>query len=169
MAKRDFTTDDIALQAAEARALLDALHNDDDDDLRHDHVEGETDLFEAIDRALFDMGMCDAQAIGIERVIDRLNARRKRAKDRIEKIRGAIEQAMQVCELPTIKRPTATLTVKKTPPKPLEIDESAVPSEFFAPQPPKLDKRALAEAAKNGPVPGVTMSNGGISLQIRRA
>ena len=38
---------------------------------------------------------------------------------------------MLIADLPTAKRPTATVTVKRTPPKPIIADESLIPSRFY--------------------------------------
>ena len=47
-------------------------------------------------------------------------------------------------------------------------DEAAVPEPFWRPQPPKLDRRALAEALKTGQsIPGATLSNGGTTLSLK--
>ena len=87
----------------------------------------------------------------------------------VARIRALIEQAMLIAELPTAKRPTATVTVKRTPPKPIIADESLIPSRFYKTPAPVLDKTAINNAVADGEsVPGVTMDNGGISLQVRR-
>jgi Siphovirus Gp157 len=103
---------------------------------------------------------------------------------------------MAVAEQQKLRRPTATLTLRKLPPDVVVTSEADIPSEFFVPQPPpppKLDKAALKEAlqkrekkvefaasledaeereralASLPPIPGAMLNNGGFSLQIRRA
>ena len=54
-------------------------------------------------------------------------------------------------------------------PAPIVSDEASIPTEFWKAQDPKLDLTAIREAVSNGKtIPGVTMTNGTTSLQIRR-
>ncbi len=116
--------------------------------------------------------------------------------ERIRRFRSLIEQAMAITELPKLRRPAATLTLRKLPPDVVVTTEADIPSEFFVPQPPpppKLDKAALKRAlelrekrfefaasledgeertralASVPPIPGATLNNGSFSLQIRRS
>ncbi len=116
--------------------------------------------------------------------------------ERVRQFRGLIEQAMAVAEQQRLRRPTATLTLRKLPIDVIVTSEADIPSEFFVPQPPpppKLDKAALKEALQTremktafasslddveeraralaaiAPIPGAMLDNGGFSLQVRRA
>jgi hypothetical protein len=115
--------------------------------------------------------------------------------ERIQRFRTLIEQAMAITEQAKLRRPAATLTLRKLPPDVVVITEADIPSHFFVPQPPpppKLDKKALKQAllaremkvafaaslgneaeragalAAITPIPGATLDNGSLSLQIRR-
>jgi hypothetical protein len=75
---------------------------------------------------------------------------------------------MQSGEIRTLDTPAGTVTRKAVPPSVLILEEAEIPAEFFKPQDPKLDKKAVAEALKAGkPVPGAAMSNGGETIAIR--
>lgn len=151
-----------------ARGVLQELKGD-DAELNHDMIEGETDLFEAIQSALDEIAECEIVKAGCDAMIEKMKTRIERANRRSGRLRGAIDQAFQIAEVKSHKFPTATITTKAIPRKPIIQDESAIPSKFFEPQPPKLDKKALNDAAKGGEdIPGVTMSNGGTTIQIRR-
>ena len=164
----DAITKDLRRESAAARGLLDAL-GDLDEATRHDTAEGETGLFEAIDAALDHLDDCAAIAAGCEHVAALYRERADKAKARAERVRGLIEQAMLIAEVPTVNRPLATLTVKATKPKPLVADEAAIPARFWKQPDPVLNKKAINEAVAGGEeVPGITMDNGGTSLQIRR-
>lgn len=139
-----------------------------DDDYRHDIVEGETDLLEAIAKALDEIDECDVITAGCKAKIEELGKRVTAVCKRAERIRAAIEQAMCVAEMETARLPTATVSVKRIPPKPIVDNEAAIPAAYWKSQAPKLDMKAIREAIKSDPIPGVTMDNGGISLQIRR-
>ena len=160
--------DDLRRETDAARDLLEQLRTD-DAELAHDMVEGETSLFEAIGAALDEIDQCEIIAAGCKVKAEQIAARKHRAEARADRLRSLIEQAMVRTDLGTARLPTATLTVKATGPKAIISDESLIPSDFWEPQPPKLNRRALNEAAKRGPVPGVDMSNGSVSLQIRRS
>lgn len=164
---RDRTAETLSRESTAVAALLAELRTD-DAELAHDMAEGETSLFEAIAAALDEIDQCEIIAEGCKAKSEQIARRRRRAEARADRVRAMIEQAMVAAELPTVRLPTATLTVKALPPKPVIADESLIPSAFWIPQPPKLDRTGLAQAAKSGPIPGVEMSNGSVSLQIRR-
>lgn len=164
----DQTANRLRREADAARSLIDGIHGL-DDETRHDTVEGETDLFEAIDAALAEIDECTATEDGCRSVAETYTKRADKAKARATRIRGLIEQAMLIAEVRTVKRPSATLTVKDTKPKAMVVDEAAIPSEFWVEQPPKLDKSAINAAVSDGrDIPGISLDNGGTSIQIRR-
>ncbi len=164
----DPVADALRRQAEAAKALIASLH-DDDPDLVHDMAEGSTGIMEAIDMAIAEMDECDAITAGCKAQVAVYEERASKFAARKQRVRALIEQAMLIADLPTAKRPTATVTVKRTPPKPIIADESLIPSRFYKQPPPVLDKTAINEAVKDGEtIPGVAMDNGGISLQVRR-
>lgn len=165
---RDFTREEIERHAVAASSLVRELAGG-DDDLAHDLVEGETDLFEAIERALDEITECEIMQAGISDAVKKLNDRKGRAKKRADRLRGLIDQAFQMAEVKSHTFPSATITTKNVPPKLMVTDESAIPSIFFVPQPLKLDLDALKKAAVAGKISGAEMSNGGTTIQIRRA
>jgi len=155
-------------EADAARALLAEIGRD-DDELMHDTVEGETSLFEAIDAALFEIDDCAITITGCKEREAQLADRRNRAVARQDRLRGLIEQAMVMVGIDTVKRPTATLSIAKVNPKPIITDEAEVPSIYWKQPEPVLDKAKINEDAKTRDIPGVSMTNGGTSLKIRRA
>ena len=168
MMSGDPVADALRRQAEAAKALIASLH-DDDPDLVHDMAEGSTGIMEAIDMAIAEMDECDAITAGCKAQVAVYEERASKFAARKQRVRALIEQAMLIADLPTAKRPTATVTVKRTPPKPIIADESLIPSRFYKQPPPVLDKTAINEAVKDGEaIPGVAMDNGGISLQVRR-
>lgn len=167
----DYRDHGINRQAVAAEELIRSLGDDaSDDDLLHDTIEGETDFFEAVERALDEITECEIIAAGIADMQKRLSDRLTRANNRSEKLRGLIDQAFQMAEIKSHKFASATITMKAVPQKLIVTDESQIPTRFFKPQPPKLDRKELLDALKNGEaVPGADMSNGGTTIQIRRA
>lgn len=155
-------------EADAAKSLIASLA-DYGEDVVHDMAEGETSIMEAIDAALVEMDECAVIVAGCKAQMAVYDERRAKFDQRQTRIRTLIEQAMLIADLPTAKRPAATVTVKKVPPKPVIADESLIPSRFFNQPAPVLDRVAVTKAAREGEaIPGVQMDNGGISLQIRR-
>jgi hypothetical protein len=162
----------ISKEIAAARALHEALAlvvGDDIEALR-DTIEGETNLHEAIKDVIGSIREDEILVAGLTTIITDLEQRKGRLSERIARKRAAIEQAMQIGELKKLELPDCTLSLKSVPPG-LEItDEAKIPSKFWKPQDPKLDRNAVKTALKEGEeVPGATLGNGGISLQIRRS
>lgn len=157
-------------QAVAAAELLAALGDDaHDDDLAHDMIEGETDFFEAVERALSEIDECEIMQAGIKDMQKRLSDRLARVSGRADRLRGLIDQAFQMAEIKSHKFASATISTKAVPRKLIVTDESQIPARFYEPQPPKLDRKALLDAMKAGKgVPGADMSNGGTTIQIRR-
>lgn len=148
------------------RALL--ASEEPDEQAILDTLEGETNLHEALievaESALDD----EALAAAIQTRIEALQARKSRCETTAEHKRGLIIMAMERAGLKQVKGVSATLSVKPLPGKAVINDEAVMPARFFVPQDPRLDRKALTEALRNGEqVEGATLSNGGVSLTIR--
>jgi len=153
-----------------ARVLL-ATYRDilaDDEQARADMVEGETSIQEAIRSGLVRLAEIRAMGVGIDDMIDRLKSRRERLAGQQESLREAILLAMEIAGLPKFETDVGTITRKRTPPSVVVVEEAEIPSAYWKPSDPKLDKRALLEALKEGgTIPGAQLSNGGETLQVR--
>jgi hypothetical protein len=133
-----------------------------------DAIEGETDFQEAIAEAARAVLELECQIAGIKAMEERLGKRRGRIESSVETLRGVILGAMDKAGVPSVRCPFATITTKPKPRELGEIEESKIPSDYFTPQPPKLDRLALRAALrKGGAVPGANLDNGGITLSLR--
>lgn len=154
-----------------AKRLIDNMRSD-DDQLVTDSIEGETNLFEAIETALSEIDECEILITGIEEKVKAFDARKKLIKDRAERIRALIERAMIETDQQTIRLPTGTISLRTIAPALVILEEADIPARFWVPQErpaPKLDKKALAEAIKTDPtIPGAALDNGTVGLSIRR-
>lgn len=140
----------------------------DDEVLMMDMIEGETNLFEALDLLLSRISVNNAMIVGLEEAEKQMSSRKDRFKKRVEADRALIEQAMMIADLEKVERPTATLSLSKRAPKAEITEEADVPAEFFKPQPPKLDKKAvLAALAEGRTIPGAYLTNAAPSLTLR--
>lgn len=159
-------------QTKAAKVLVEQLRDltgeDADEELARDSIEGETDLHEAIEAAVKRLGDDLAMIEGLEAYQKRLDSRKARLKERVDTTREAIANAMELARLPKMETPLATVAQKKVPPKVIISDEADIPSDFFKPQPPKLDKKAVMDALKaKQAVAGAQLSNGGTTISVR--
>lgn len=135
-----------------------------------DLIEGETSLFEAIDKLLARMVDAHLMLDGIKAATERLQARRERFERAVETNRALIEQAMLIADVQKIDRPTHGLTMAKRPAKVEIVDEAAIPARFWVAADPKLDRKALGDALKAGDaIDGAALVTPAPSLTIRSA
>ena len=153
--------------AAALRASLAAV-TDDTDTIR-DTIEGATSLHEMVRAVLMSIEEDQLMVDGCKARIADLSERKRRFEDRIETKRAMVEQAMQIGDITTLEMDVATVFLSTRQPKATATDEALIPSEFWEPQPPKLDTKKLLAALKDGrSIPGAALSNGSVSLTIRR-
>lgn len=156
------------IEAADVlRQTLREIAGDDDDAIR-DTIEGATSLREMIAMVAADIVTDGGLVRGLTEVIKAMGERRDRIEKRIAMRRVAVMTGMESAGIKTLETPAGTLTIKAVPPSALILDEAAVPSEFWIPQDPKIDKKAILAALKAGDgVLGAQLSNGGTTLQMR--
>src|SRR3712207_710118 len=117
-------------EAEAARALIAALRADgisDESELMADMVEAETNLLEAIDLAVAEMDEVEALAWGLKEKERQFLRRRQMLEERCGRLRALIEQAMATTEQRTLRRPSATLTLRKLPPQVVVLSEADIP------------------------------------------
>lgn len=165
----------LLIQTEAAKRLLQNLSeqgSDDDAELVADMIEGETNLVEAIDRAIAEIDECEIMIVGLKAKEATFEARRKSVENRAERIRALIEQALVATDQQSMKLPSATLSLTKRAANVVLLNEADIPARFWIEQDrpaPKLDKKALAEALRAKEViPGAALDNGTVSLSIRR-
>ncbi len=158
-------------RAAEAlRDTLSKLPGMDEETAR-DTIEGETDLHGAIAGVVDLLTEAETMSAGLAVTIEKFEARKARYDARIGFLRSAIEQAMVIGEITKpLELPTCTLSLGRRAPGLVITDEASIPAEFWKPQDPALDKAAIKAALKDKKtVPGAVLSNGSVSLTVRRA
>lgn len=139
----------------------------DDAQARADGVEGETGILEAIETGLLRIAEIEILETGIERLLDNLKARQGRLAEQKQNLRTSITVAMELAERQRLETPIATVALMRVPPKLELVDEAAIPSEYWKPSAPKLDKKALTAALKDKKiVPGAQLDNGSITIQV---
>lgn len=165
----------IAKQAEAAKRLMSSLRIqgvDGDEELVSDTIEGQTDLKEAIESALAEIDELEIYITGLKAKEDEFATRRHRLEERVERIRAIIEQAMLTSEQQSFRLAGGTVSLSRRQPGLIVSNEADIPARFWVEQErpaPKLDKKALAEALRNGEaVAGATLDNGSYSLTLRR-
>ena len=145
----------------------------DDEETVHDTIEGETNLVEAVTEVVKAIREDEAHIAALKDYEAQLETRRKRLEGHREAIRAAIQVALSTAEQDTIKTPFGTAFLADVGQKVMVIDESLIPSKFWKPKDPVLDKVALNAAVKalgkGEKIPGVEVSNGGKTLKISKS
>ncbi len=140
----------------------------DDADLIRDMLEGETSLHELIGKAALELAVVEGEKDGVELAIAKLKERHTRHCSKAEGIREAIQAAMEVAELTSLKTPAATLSMRASPPRVEITDPAVIPAIFMVQPPPSPNKNAIKAALKEGQtVFGCTLSNQPPSLSVR--
>lgn len=159
------------ITAIQVKAVMDMLGDQlaDDDDLKLDTLEGETDLFEIVRKLLDRIEMDEGYKASLVSQIQDRNERKARVEKRIDAHRTAITALMECAQLDKLPLAEATLSLRKLSPKVVVTDENALPPEFVRTT-TRPDLSAIKAGLESGAaVPGATLSNGGQpSLTIRR-
>jgi hypothetical protein len=112
----------------------------------------------------------EAFADAIDAAAERMTERAKRLRNRNVWLKQYLLSNMLAAGKTKIESPELVLAVKKTPAAVIVFDEASVPDSFKVQPPtppPRLDKRAMADAMKAGTdVPGARME-GGYRLEIK--
>lgn len=151
------------------RASLEVHHETlDDPDLMMILAEGQTTLLEAFDHILEADLNDEALIAGLKLHKDTMAVRLHRLQERRESRRTVLEQALLLLDRKTLERPLATLTLSNRAPALIVEEEAQIPARFFELK-PSLNRRLTKEALEAGEeVAGARLSNGTITLTIRR-
>lgn len=140
----------------------------DDEDLLRDTIEGDTNVKELLTKAVVAITEAQADIIAIKEMIGKLKERMDRRERFIGHVRTACLAAMDAAEIKTHVSPYGTLSRKAVPPSLVVTNEAEIPSQYWKPSDPTLDKKALLDALKDKQsVPGASLSNGGTTISLR--
>ena len=150
------------------RERLAAEFPDADEETLHDTVEGMTNLAEmlaAVVRSqLDDLALVSALRVRAADMQQRLLRIEQRASKKKELLTSVMERA----GLKRLTEPDFTVSLRQTQPPLILVDENEIPSEFWKPQPPKLDRQGLISALRLGrDISGATLGNGGLTISVR--
>ncbi len=149
------------------REKLRAEFPDIDDETLHDTLEGMTDLTDMISYTVRSCGDDEAMVAGLSERVKAMQERTARLKQRVERKRQLVTDAMEAAGLRRITRPEFTLSLTHRAGTAVVIDEKIIPSRFFETKRALL-KGDLNKALKAGEeVCGATLGNGSVSLTVR--
>jgi hypothetical protein len=152
----------------ELRRRLIGADPDIDERTLFDTVEGATNLKEAIGCVIRSALDDDALAQGLRQRLEEMKGRLERIESTAEKKRQVALAAMEEADIVKILEPDFTASIRPVPPSLVVTNEPDIPEQFWVPQPPKLDRRAVLEALKVGiAVTGAELANPRITIAIR--
>ena len=153
------------------RAIRDRVRTLDpqiDDETLADTVEGLTNLYDIVQAIIRSALADEALARGLKTRISEMQGRLERLQDRASKRRQIAKDVMVDLDLKKITAPDFTVSIRPGMPSLMVIDESAVPTTYWEPGPPRLKRQDLAQDLKNGEeVAGAVLANPEPILTVR--
>jgi len=161
----------LEFSAIHYRAVRDRIRSEDpqiDEQTLADTVEGLTDLHEIITAIIRSALEDEALATGLKGRIAEMEDRLARLQDRAAKRRQIAKDTMVELDLKKLAAPDFTASIRPGMPALMVIDEAAVPSIYWEPREPKLNRQGLMADLKQGAVvEGATLSNPEPVLSVR--
>jgi hypothetical protein len=163
--------DQMAIAAAVYRTIRDRIRTEDpqiDEQTLADTVEGLTDLHEIVTAIIRSALADEALATGLKGRIAEMQDRLSRLQDRAAKRRQIAKDVMVELDIKKITAPDFIVSIRPGMPSLLVLDEAAVPSIYWQPVAPRLDRQGLlSELKEGGDIKGVTLSNPEPVLSVR--
>ena len=139
-----------------------------DEETLADTLEGITDLHEMIAAVIRSALVDEALQSGLRTRLDEMRSRLSRLAERGAKKRELALEAMCEVGLKKLQQPDFTASARSGPPGLVVTAEETIPTDFWVPQPPKLDRQGLLGSLKRGQaVPGAELSNPKPCLSVR--
>jgi hypothetical protein len=139
-----------------------------DDQTIRDTLEGETNLHEMIAAVIRSALVDEALSAGLRKRLEDMKERLARLEERGAKKRQLALDAMGEVGLSKLQQSDFTASTRPGSPSLLVTAEGEVPSAYWVPQPPKLDRQALLGQLKRGAeIPGVQLNNPKPVLVVR--
>lgn len=138
-----------------------------DEQLRLDSIEAETEATEILDRLVGYVRDAETMEAATADRIGKLKARKDACERRADGYRQLIHRIMDAAGIRKMQLPEATLSIRPAGPAVRVLDEAAIPDEFWRVK-REPNKTAIKAALLDGvAVPGVTLSNSADTLSVR--
>jgi hypothetical protein len=161
----------LAFSAIHYRAVKDRLKAEDptlDEQTLADTVEGLTDLHEIIVAIIRSALEDEARVAALKSRLADMQARADRLQDRASKRRQIARDVMSELDIKRITAPDFTVSVRPGLPSLIVINEDQVPSIYWTPGKPRLNRQRLTDELKGGAeIEGVALSNPEPVLTVR--
>ena len=139
-----------------------------DNETLQDSLEGITNLHEMIAAVIRSALVDEALQTGLRTRLEEMRSRLERFEQRSLKKRQLALDAMCEVGLKKLEQPDFTASARAGMPSLLLISETEVPTEYWVPQPPKLDRQALLADLKRGEeITGAQLGNPKPTLGVR--
>jgi hypothetical protein len=153
------------------RSIRDRIRTEDpqiDEQTLADTVEGLTDLHQIVIAIIRSALADEALVTGLKCRIADMQGRLDRLQDRASKRRQIAKDVMVELDLKKITAPDFTVSIRPGTPALLVLDEAAVPSIYWEPREPRLNRQELLSELKEGAeIEGVALSNPEPVLSVR--
>src|ERR1022692_2330705 len=153
------------------RAIRDRIRKQDpqfDEQALADTVEGLTDLHEIVTAIIRAALSDEALVLGLKCRISDMQGRLDRLQERASKRRQIAKDVMVELDLKKLTAPDFTVSPPPGMPALVVLNEDAVPSIYWQPSEPRLNRQELAYELKQGAeIAGVTLSNPEPVLSVR--
>jgi Siphovirus Gp157 len=163
--------DQLTLATTNYRSICDRIRTQDpqtDEQTLVDTVEGLTDLNEIVTAIIRAALSDEALVLGLKCRISDMQGRLDRLQDRAAKRRQIARDVMIELDLKKLNAPDFTASIREGIPSLMVIDEEAVPSIYWQPSEPRLNRQELAYELKQGAeIAGVALSNPEPVLSVR--
>ena len=163
--------DRVTMAAATYTSIRDRVRAEDpqiDEQTLADTVEGLTDLHEIIAAIVRTALTDEALATGLKSRVAEMEERLNRLQDRATKRRQIAKEAMVELDIKKITAPDFTVSIRPGMPALLVLDEAVVPSIYWQPSAPRLDRQGLLSELKCGAeIDGVALSAPEPTLSVR--
>ena len=169
-ANDNFLAADVAnLEAEFASLLLSFPELADDETLRADVLEGETNFHAVLTRIVNSERDADSLAKAVAGRISDLQARKSRAERRKDAMRGLMFRLLKAAGVPRVTLAEATISIGRKAASVEIFDEALLPKVYVRVS-TSPDKAAIKEALQAGAdVPGAKMGEAGEQLSVRVA
>lgn len=161
----------LSFAAINYRSVRDRIQSEDpqiDEQTLADTVEGLTDLNEIVAAIIRSALADEALAAGLKCRVAEMQDRLERLQDRASKRRQIAKDVMVELDLKKITAPDFTISIRPGTPALMVLDEAAVPSIFWQPSAPKLNRQGLLSELKEGAeITGVALSSPESVLSVR--
>jgi hypothetical protein len=153
------------------RSIRDRIRTQDpliDEQTLADTVEGLTELHEIVQAVIRSALADEALARGLKCRISDMQGRLDRLEDRASKRRQIAKDVMVELDLKKLNAPDFTASIREGIPALMVLDEEAVPSIYWQPSEPRLNRQELAYELKQGAeIAGVALSDPEPVLSVR--